>query len=712
MLNCAAGNADIRIETDKKTGRGRGSSPTIDALPLHHGTNGDDGANGHPTLLAEPPHPPSSTAHADLPSVAALSLKDDAVDSPVEQELPDTLAPTAAPPAGAGKRNNLDETAGKPRGASRTDLAYCYPPPPFGDSSSGSLAYPPATPHLTRAPIEIATRDSSVGRGVFATEDIPAGQVIEISPVLVLSQEEYKGRKEGAEDDGVLKGVEASQLRGYVFTWGRDGSMAVALGIGSLFNHSASPNVTYSLDYSQYTISYRTAKPVQRGDELLIFYGHSVRFSHSDAAAPQDAQVEDVETAEDGWGGLGNLDSFDGKLEQADDDRARLAHLKSLTPEQLAERDEEVVGPHEAEFPWRKVTEIIDPEDAELSLMTCYAIDLPARCAGAVFQFVRKHSTRNKNELSHLKRVRPIESSRSSSPVEQDRPSDNAEESDGRSSQLSERRRTTRTDPDSCQSILLFPVTSAPSNLVDLLTASPVADILGSTPVPPLYTVEVPAEAAHTEQQAEEWSKVWPVTIVHIREGAKATRKKKGWEKAKLEWVEQQARKVWERAEEAGRQGEHPIACRITDSWSSPFHNSLRPPVSLVTAHDTRLSTGNVLTHAASNAIDAVAYLDLQGGRPPPSAFCPDSAQPPYLLTGLTVFLSHEPCLLCSMSLLHSRIKNLFFIKRAPGAGGCGSLYSVHEDGGLNHRFEVWEWKGGRDGGIGVGAGENLRLDP
>lgn len=315
-----------------------------------------------------------------------MSLKDDAVDSPVEQELPDTLAPTAAPPAGAGKRNNLDETAGKPRGASRTDLAYCYPPPPLGDSSSGSLAYPPATPHLTRAPIEIATRDSSVGRGVFATEDIPAGQVIEISPVLVLSQEEYKGRKEGAEDDGVLKGVEASQLRGYVFTWGRDGSMAVALGIGafavsslsrlslpshpagSLFNHSASPNVTYSLDYSQYTISYRTAKPVQRGDELLIFYGHSVRFSHSDAAAPQDAQVEDVETAEDGWGGLGNLDSFDGKLEQADDDRARLAHLKSLTPEQLAERDEEVVGPHEAEFPWRKVTEIIDPEDAELSL--------------------------------------------------------------------------------------------------------------------------------------------------------------------------------------------------------------------------------------------------------------------------------------------------------------------------------------------------------
>ncbi|KWU45978.1 SET domain-containing protein, partial [Rhodotorula sp. JG-1b] len=108
----------------------------------------------------------------------------------------------------------------------------------------------------------------AVGRGVFATCDIPAGEVIEISPVLVLGEEEYTGRKK----------VEASQLRGYVFTWGRDGSMAVALGIGSLFNHSTSPNITYSLDYTQYTISYRTAKPIQRGEELCIFYGHSVRF--------------------------------------------------------------------------------------------------------------------------------------------------------------------------------------------------------------------------------------------------------------------------------------------------------------------------------------------------------------------------------------------------------------------------------------------------
>lgn len=150
----------------------------------------------------------------------------------------------------------------------------------------------------------------------------------------------------------------------------------------------------------------------------------------------------------------------------------------------------------------------------------------------------------------------------------------------------------------------------------------------------------------------------------------------------------------------------------MTDSWCTGFHTSLHPPVTLVTAHDTRVSTGNVLTHAASNAIDAVAYLDCQGGRPDPALLSPETAVPPYLLTGLSVFLSHEPCLLCAMSLLHSRVKNLFYIKRAPGAGGCGSLYSVHEDRGLNHRFEVYEWDGGDFEGIGTGLQCELRLDP
>lgn len=76
----------------------------------------------------------------------------------------------------------------------------------------------------------------------------------------------------------------------------------------------------------------------------------------------------------------------------------------------------------------------------------------------------------------------------------------------------------------------------------------------------------------------------------------------------------------------------------------------------------------------------------------------------------MTVFISHEPCLVCAMALLHSRISVLYYIKKSEGSGGCGSVYGVHEDGSLNHKFEVWRWRGGEEKGIGVGL--EVDLDP
>lgn len=185
-----------------------------------------------PVLLEEPPAPPAFDANAQLPSIASLVLGAGAqgVD-PVEHKLPaDPLLPQHLDP-----QSSLAQHIEADR---KRQLAYSYPPPPAvngHDGSDAELPYPTSTPHLTRAPVEIATRDPAVGRGVFATSDIPAGEVVEISPVLVLGEDEYTGRRKGDPDaaaDGQLRGVEASQLRGYVFTWGRDGSMAVALGLG------------------------------------------------------------------------------------------------------------------------------------------------------------------------------------------------------------------------------------------------------------------------------------------------------------------------------------------------------------------------------------------------------------------------------------------------------------------------------------------------
>ena len=64
-----------------------------------------------------------------------------------------------------------------------------------------------------------------------------------------------------------------------------------------------------------------------------------------------------------------------------------------------------------------------------------------------------------------------------------------------------------------------------------------------------------------------------------------------------------------------------------------------------------------------------------------------------YLLTGLSLFITHEPCLMCTMALLHSRVKEVFYLVPMPKTGGCGGLACVPALKGVNHRFSIAIWK-------------------
>eukprot|EP00088_Acartia_fossae_P008192 TRINITY_DN13892_c0_g1_i1.p1 TRINITY_DN13892_c0_g1~~TRINITY_DN13892_c0_g1_i1.p1 ORF type:complete len:439 (+),score=63.98 TRINITY_DN13892_c0_g1_i1:56-1372(+) len=61
----------------------------------------------------------------------------------------------------------------------------------------------------------------------------------------------------------------------------------------------------------------------------------------------------------------------------------------------------------------------------------------------------------------------------------------------------------------------------------------------------------------------------------------------------------------------------------------------------------------------------------------------------PYLCTGYDVYLSREPCHMCSMALIHMRTRRVFY-SRPSRDGALGSADKIHTFDGLNHRYEVF----------------------
>jgi tRNA(adenine34) deaminase len=60
-----------------------------------------------------------------------------------------------------------------------------------------------------------------------------------------------------------------------------------------------------------------------------------------------------------------------------------------------------------------------------------------------------------------------------------------------------------------------------------------------------------------------------------------------------------------------------------------------------------------------------------------------------YRLTGATLYVTVEPCLMCVGAALHARVERLVFGCADPKGGAAGSLYDVTDDPRLNHRIAV-----------------------
>ncbi|HEX3081449.1 MAG TPA: SET domain-containing protein [Puia sp.] len=98
------------------------------------------------------------------------------------------------------------------------------------------------------------------GRGVFSSDDLAAGTVIEIAPVIVMSPEER-----------VI--LDQTLLHDYIFLWGTDETQCcVALGYVSIYNHDYQSNAEYEMDFERNTIRIKTVRDIKKGEEIFINY--------------------------------------------------------------------------------------------------------------------------------------------------------------------------------------------------------------------------------------------------------------------------------------------------------------------------------------------------------------------------------------------------------------------------------------------------------
>ena len=60
-----------------------------------------------------------------------------------------------------------------------------------------------------------------------------------------------------------------------------------------------------------------------------------------------------------------------------------------------------------------------------------------------------------------------------------------------------------------------------------------------------------------------------------------------------------------------------------------------------------------------------------------------------YRLTGATMYVTVEPCLMCVGAMIHARIGLVVYGTPEPKAGAIVSMTRAHELAGLNHRLET-----------------------
>eukprot|EP00928_Gymnodinium_smaydae_P023338 TRINITY_DN19302_c0_g1_i2.p1 TRINITY_DN19302_c0_g1~~TRINITY_DN19302_c0_g1_i2.p1 ORF type:complete len:293 (-),score=58.36 TRINITY_DN19302_c0_g1_i2:94-972(-) len=217
-----------------------------------------------------------------------------------------------------------------------------------------------------------------------------------------------------------------------------------------------------------------------------------------------------------------------------------------------------------------------------------------------------------------------------------------------------------------CLQVLISPATSTPPQEV--------VSFLEGNGCDPCTLVEVPRDGALTRAQFAEFSQHWPLTF-----------RKPSFEPLELTEAQRSKylsllRRAFDSlgAEENGRKDR--CACVIVDKNGREL------------ARATDESDAHPLRHSVMVAIEKVAEsarkVDAEGVPEAKRARTDED----YLCQDCEVVTTHEPCVMCAMALVHSRVRLVAYRASDEAFGGLGGCFSLHACPSLNHQLRVLRW--------------------
>ena len=99
-----------------------------------------------------------------------------------------------------------------------------------------------------------------MGRGIFTSENIDEGIIVETAPVIIMSTDERKL-------------LDQTILHDYIFEWGhKKEKCCMALGWVPIYNHSYKSNCEYEMDFENESITIKCVHYIKAGEQLFINY--------------------------------------------------------------------------------------------------------------------------------------------------------------------------------------------------------------------------------------------------------------------------------------------------------------------------------------------------------------------------------------------------------------------------------------------------------